>query len=101
MLKIAVVTWYFPTRPSPGAQVGLLTLRVLAHEAEVRVLHPNAAYPFWLKPRSRNFYRLDASFSLPEVKVSYYDYPALPGCEVAARAPPASRSEPSVPHLYF
>ena len=79
MLKIAVVTRYFPSSAEPWqGRSAYQTLRVLAHEAEVRVFYPNAAYPSWLKPRSRSYDRLDASFSPPEVKVSYYDYPALP-----------------------
>src|ERR1019366_5416697 len=32
----------------------------------------------WLKPWSRSYNDLDPSYSPPDVKVSYYDYPALP-----------------------
>lgn len=79
MLKIAVVTRYFPSSAEPwqGRSV-YQTLRVLAREADVRVFFPNAAYPSWLKPRSRSYEKLDPSYSPPDVKVSYYDYPALP-----------------------
>jgi len=35
-------------------------------------------YPALLRPRSRIYTGLDASYSLPGVKVGYYDYPALP-----------------------
>jgi hypothetical protein len=52
---------------------------VLAREADVQVFYPNAAYPSWLKPRSRIYMcKLDPSYSPPDVKVSYHDYPALP-----------------------
>lgn len=78
-MKIAVVTRYFPSSAEPWqGRSAYQTLRVLAREAEVRVFYPNAAYPSWLKPRSRSYDRLDASYSPPDVKVSYYDYPALP-----------------------
>jgi glycosyltransferase involved in cell wall biosynthesis len=46
--------------------------------ANVRVFFPNATYPSWLKPRSRVYKHLDPSFTPQDVKVSYYDYPALP-----------------------
>jgi glycosyltransferase involved in cell wall biosynthesis len=51
---------------------------VLAGEADVRVFYPHAIYPAWLKPRSRIYSQLDASYSLPGVKANYYDFFALP-----------------------
>ena len=79
MLKIAVVTRYFPSSAEPWqGRSAYQTLRVLAREAEVRVFYPNARYPSWLKPRSRSYDKLDADYSPPEVKASYYDFPALP-----------------------
>jgi glycosyltransferase involved in cell wall biosynthesis len=79
MLKIAVVTRYFPSSAEPWqGRSAYQTLRLLAREADVRVFYPNAAYPSLLKPRSRIYGKLDASFSPPEVKASYYDFPALP-----------------------
>jgi len=79
MLKIAVVTRYFPNSEQPThGRSAYQTLRVLALEAEVRVFYPNSVYPSFLKPRSRTYNNLDASYSLPDVNVSYYDYPALP-----------------------
>lgn len=79
MLKIAVVTRYFPSSAEPWQGRSLYqTLRVLARDADVRVFYPNAAYPSLLKPRSRTYSKLDASFRPPDVKVNYYDYPALP-----------------------
>ena len=79
MLKIAVVTRYFPSSAEPwqGRSV-YQTLRVLAHKADIQVFYPNASYPSVFKPRSRSYDKLDASYSPPDVKVNYYDYPALP-----------------------
>ena len=79
MLKIAVVTAHFPssgqrTHGRPAYQ----TLRVLSGKSDVRVFYPHAAYPSWLKPRSRMYDALDTSYSLPDVKVDYYNYPVLP-----------------------
>jgi glycosyltransferase involved in cell wall biosynthesis len=79
MLKIAVVTRYFPSSAEPWqGRSAYQTLRVLAREADVRVFYPNASYPSWLRPRSRSYDKLDASYSPPDVKVNYYDFPALP-----------------------
>jgi len=79
LLKIAVVTRYFPSSAEPwqGRSV-YQTLRVLAHKADIQVFYPNASYPSVFKPRSRSYDKLDASYSPPDVKVNYYDYPALP-----------------------
>jgi teichuronic acid biosynthesis glycosyltransferase TuaC len=79
MLKIAVVTRYFPSSAEPWqGRSAYQTLRVLARKADVRVFFPNATYPALLKPRSRIYDKLDASYSPPDVNVGYYDYPALP-----------------------
>src|ERR1035441_137293 len=79
MLRIAVVTRYFPSSAEPWqGRSAYQTLRILAREAEVQVFFPNAAYPSLLRPRSRIYDRLDASFSPPDVKANYYDYTALP-----------------------
>jgi glycosyltransferase involved in cell wall biosynthesis len=80
MLKIAVVTRYFPSSVEPWqGRSAYQTLRLIARQADVRVFYPNASYPSLLKPRSRSYQKLDHSYSLPDMKVSYYDYPALPG----------------------
>ena len=79
MLKIAVVTRYFPNSAEPWqGRSAYQILRVLTQKADVKVFFPNAMYPSWLKPRSRTYDHLDPSYSPPDVKVSYYDYPALP-----------------------
>jgi teichuronic acid biosynthesis glycosyltransferase TuaC len=79
MLKLAVVTRYFPNSEQPThGRSAYQTLRVLARKAEVQVFYPNSTYPSFLKSPRRTYNRLDPSFSLPDIKVSYYDYPALP-----------------------
>jgi glycosyltransferase involved in cell wall biosynthesis len=78
-MKIAVVTTYFPSSAEPWqGRSAYQTLRVLARAADVRVFYPNASYPSFLKPRSRSYDQLDASFSPHDVRASYYNYPALP-----------------------
>jgi glycosyltransferase involved in cell wall biosynthesis len=79
MLRIAVITPYFPSSAEPWqGRSAYQTLRVVAREADVRVFFPYAAYPPWLKPRSRGYHKLDPSYSPPDVKASYHDYLALP-----------------------
>src|SRR5580658_3239975 len=79
MLRIAVVTRYFPSSAEPWqGRSAYQTLRVLARKADVRVFYPNAKYPSWLTPRSRIYDKLDAAYSTPDVRASYYDFPALP-----------------------
>ena len=80
MLRIAVVTRYFPSSAEPW-QGRSPTRRCACSPARPMCgsSYPNASYPSLLKPRSRTYDRLDASFSPPDVRASYYDYPALPG----------------------
>ena len=79
MLRIAVVTAHFPSSAKPTVgRPAHETLRLLSVRCDVRVFYPHAAYPSFLKPRSGRHNALDASYSLPDVEVGYYDYPALP-----------------------
>jgi teichuronic acid biosynthesis glycosyltransferase TuaC len=79
VLRIAVVTRYFPSSAEPSqGRSAYETFRILARDAEVRVFYPNASYPSFLKPRSRGYDRLDPAFSPADVKVTYHDYPAVP-----------------------
>ena len=79
MLRIAVVTPYFPSSAEPWqGRSAYQTLRVLAREADVHVFFPYAAYPSFLKPRSWRHGKLDHSYSPPDVKVDYYSFPAMP-----------------------
>jgi glycosyltransferase involved in cell wall biosynthesis len=78
-MKIAAVTCYFPSSAEPWqGRSAYQTLRVLARETDLRVFYPNAVYPHLFKPRSRSYDRLDPSYSPPDVRASYFDYPALP-----------------------
>lgn len=79
MHKIAVITRYFPSSAEPWqGRSAYQTLRGLAREADVQVFFPNAKYPSLLRPRSRIYDNLDRTYQTPDVKVTYYDYPALP-----------------------
>ena len=79
MLRIAVVTRYFPNSAEPWqGRSAYQTVRLLARQADVRVFFPNASYPSFLKPRSRGYDKLDPSWSPPDVNTSYYDCPSLP-----------------------
>jgi len=78
-MKIAYISNYFPSSAEPSqGRSAYQTLRVLAREAELQVFYPHSSYPSLLKPRSRSFGRLDASYSPPDVQASYFDYPAIP-----------------------
>ena len=78
-MKIAVVTTYFPSSAEPWqGRSAYQTLRVLARKADLRVFYPNSSYPSWLKPHSRVYSNLDASYSPPGVRASYFVFPALP-----------------------
>jgi glycosyltransferase involved in cell wall biosynthesis len=110
MLKIAVITRYFPNSAEPWqGRSAYQILRVLARKADVRVFFPNAKYPLWLKPRSRTYDYIDPSYSPPDVNVSYYDYPALPllsrpfNGSMATRAllPDVRRFAPDIIHSFF
>jgi glycosyltransferase involved in cell wall biosynthesis len=79
MLKIAVVTAHFPSSGQPThGRPAYETLRVLSGSCDVRVFYPHATYPSLLKPRSRSYDTIDTSYTLPDVKAGYYNYPVLP-----------------------
>jgi glycosyltransferase involved in cell wall biosynthesis len=110
MLRIAVVTAHFPSSAQPThGRPAFQTLRVLSETCDVRVFYPHAVYPALLRPRSRIYTGLDASYSLPGVKVGYYDYPALPmisrpfNGQLAARAllPHVRSFAPDLVFSYF
>lgn len=79
MLKIAVVTRYFPSSAEPWqGRSAYQTLRVVARQADVQVFYPNSSYPSLLKPRSRSYRKLDGTWNPSDVKTNYYDFPCLP-----------------------
>jgi teichuronic acid biosynthesis glycosyltransferase TuaC len=80
-LKIAVVTPYFPTAAEPNrGQSAYQTLRFLKNKADVEVICPLASYPRakWLLPRGFRYHRPDLNFRPPDVKATYFEYPAVP-----------------------
>jgi glycosyltransferase involved in cell wall biosynthesis len=80
-LKIAVVTPYFPTAAEPHrGHSAYQTLRLLKNQAEVEVFCSLADYPQskWLWPRGFRYHRPELDFRPPEVKTTYYRFPALP-----------------------
>jgi teichuronic acid biosynthesis glycosyltransferase TuaC len=79
MLRIAVVTRYFPSSAEPWQGRGAYqTLGLMSRYADVQVFYPNASYPSLLKPHSRIYDTLDPSYKPADVKASYYDFLALP-----------------------
>ena len=79
MLKIAVVTRYFPSSAEPWqGRSAYQKMRVISREADVRVFYPDARSPSWFKPRSRSYQELDASYCPPDVKTNYYPFAAFP-----------------------
>ena len=80
-LKITVVTPYFPISAEPyRGHSAYQTLRAMKDRAEIEVLCPVATYPplRWLNPRGYRYHRPDLSYSPPDLKATYFTYPALP-----------------------
>lgn len=79
MLRIAVVSRYFPSSGEPWqGRSAYQTIRALSSQADVHVFYPNSAYPSFLRPRTRLYKGLDKDHSPAGVNVSYHDYPAIP-----------------------
>lgn len=79
MLRIAVVTRYFPSAAEPWqGRSAYQTLRMMARHAEVKVFYPNASYPQFLKPRSRAYIRPDSPRPTLDVQADYFNFLALP-----------------------
>ena len=79
MIKIAVVTHYFPSSAEPWqGRSAYQQLLEMSKRAEARVFYPHAAYPDFLRRWTKASNNFDAFYSPPEVNVRYYDYPALP-----------------------
>lgn len=79
MLRIAVVSRYFPSSAEPWqGRSAYQTVRALNSEANVHVFYPELDYPSFLKPRTRIYQGLDLNYSPPGVNVSYHNYLAIP-----------------------
>ena len=78
MMKVAVITNYFPISAHPwNGHSAYQTLRLLARSCNVHVFYPEADYPKRLQP-SAGKGTFDRSWNPPDVKVTYVPYPAIP-----------------------
>jgi teichuronic acid biosynthesis glycosyltransferase TuaC len=78
MLKVAVITSYFPISTQPwNGHSAYQTLRLLATLCDVHVFYPEAVYPQLLTPATHKG-SFDRSWSPPDVPVTYIPYPAIP-----------------------
>jgi teichuronic acid biosynthesis glycosyltransferase TuaC len=79
MLRIAVVTHYFPSSIEPWqGRSAYQTLRVLARMTDLHVFCAHPKYPSLLNPRRARKGKLDSTFSPPDVEASYHTFPSLP-----------------------
>jgi teichuronic acid biosynthesis glycosyltransferase TuaC len=77
--RLAVVSSYFPIRAEPHrGHSAYQTLRRMTSRMEIEVFCPLAVYPSFLRPRNFSYVRADPSYSPPDVRARYIDYPALP-----------------------
>lgn len=79
-LRITVVTPYFPIAEEPyRGHSAYQTLRRMK-DADVEVICPVTVYPKirWLTPSRYRYKRADLSYRPAGVKVTYFEYPALP-----------------------
>jgi teichuronic acid biosynthesis glycosyltransferase TuaC len=98
MLRIAVVTSYFPTREQPyRGHSAYQTLRQLPKSAEIEVFVPFAVYPRWLTPRNFPYFRPDPTYSPLDLRTHYLEYPAIPKVSRFVNGYACSRS--LFPHL--
>jgi glycosyltransferase involved in cell wall biosynthesis len=77
MLRVAVVTAYFPISTHPwNGHSAYQTLRLLARMCELHVFYPEENYPKFLRPNGKGLF--DRNWNPPDVNVTYIPYPALP-----------------------
>lgn len=80
MLRIAIVSSYFPSSAQPyQGHSAYQTARELTKWAHVEAFVPLAVYPRMMKPRSFPYFRANPSYCPPGVRTQYIEYPALPG----------------------
>ena len=78
MLKVAVVTNYFPFSTQPwNGHSAYQTLRLVAQRCDVHVFYPEAVYPKFMKPAGAKG-AFDRNWNPPGLKASYIPYPAIP-----------------------
>jgi len=79
VLRLAVVTSYFPIRAQPHrGHSAYQTLRQMKSWMDIQVFCPLAIYPSRWQPRNFPYVRADLSYSPPDVPAQYIEYPALP-----------------------
>ena len=79
MMRLAVVTTYFPHRDHPNrGHTAYQTLRRLTDRMHIKVFCPMAVYPKWLEPRAFLYTRADVNYAPPGVSVDYLEYSAIP-----------------------
>src|SRR5258706_2685640 len=77
-MRLAVVTSYFPIREQPQrGHSAYQTLRAM-RGVDIEVFCPMLTYHSWFEPRSFPYFRTDLSYSPPDLRAHYIDYPALP-----------------------
>jgi len=98
MLRIAVVSRYFPSSAEPWqGRSAYQTIRALNSRAHVHVFYPELDYPSFLRPRTRIYKGLDLNYSPPGVSVSYHNYLAVPLVSRPFNGPMAARA--LLPHV--
>ena len=98
MLRIAVVSRYFPSSAEPWqGRSAYQTIRALNSQANVHVFYPELDYPSFLRPRTRIYKGLDLNYSPPGVSVSYHNYLAIPLISRPFNGPMAARA--LMPHV--
>src|SRR6201996_1440460 len=98
MLRIAVVSRYFPSSAEPWqGRSAYQTIRALNSYADVHVFYPELDYPRYLRPRTRIYHGLDLNYSPPGVTVSYHNYLAIPLVSRPFNGPMAARA--LLPHV--
>lgn len=98
MLKIAVISRYFPSSAEPWqGRSAYQTIRALESYANVHVFYPELGYPSFLRPRSRIYKAIDPNYSPAGVSVSYHEYLAIPLLSRPFNGPMAGRA--LLPHV--
>lgn len=78
-MRLAVVTTYFPVREQPHrGHSAYQTLRAMPGPIDIEVFCPFTVYPEWLQPRKFPYLRTDQTYSPPDLRAHYMEYPGLP-----------------------
>jgi len=98
MLRLAVVTAYFPLREQPyRGHSAYQTLLELKRWMDIEVFCPLASYSSWLRPRNFVYVKPDATYTPPGIRANYIEYPAVPLLSRAVNGAVCARR--LLPHL--